>query len=304
MTRYLQAQSGQASRMVACGLALLALARALPAQERTAPAALPPPSTGVIGFTAPLRTITLAPLRTGRIAKLLVDEGEFIEGGKPAVLLDDTVQRHQVEIARAQAASTLEADLARVRMEQAAAELKRIEALARSTNASSKELADARANARAAELTWQEAVFKHEQAQRQYALQQAMLDELHLKAPFSGYVAQRHKDVGDTVEEREGVLTLVQLDPLVVMLDCPLELASVVRAGRAVRVLPLDTGLPPRTGEVYFVSRVADPASQTFKVKVRVPNADTAWVAGLRVRVDFPAPAATAHTEGVHNAGK
>ncbi|GEM_PF-1699552 len=304
MWEWFSTNKGGGGGRIAGAVLLVALVGVAAAQESAAPVVFSPPPAGVIGFTAPLHTATLAPLRTGRISRLLADEGDFIDAGKPAVLLDDTVQRHQVEIAKALASSTIEVEMARVRMEQTAAELERIKALARSTNASSKELADAQANAEAARLNWQQAVFKHEQAQRQYALQQAMLDEFQLKAPFSGYVSQRLKDVGDTVEEREGVLTLVQLDPLVVQLDCPLELARKVRAGRQVRVVPLDGGRTPRTGEVVFVSRVADPASQTFKVKVRVANTDMGWIAGLRVSVDFSAQAAQAAAHGTATAGK
>ena len=113
------------------------------------------------------------------------------------------------------------------------------------------------------------------------------MDELSLEAPFRGYISERLKEVGDTVEEREAILTVVQLDPLVVELDCALGDTPRLRAGQRVRIAPLDVSQAARVGEVYFVSKVADPASQTFKVKIWVPNADNSWAAGVRVAVDL-----------------
>jgi RND family efflux transporter MFP subunit len=241
------------------------------------------------GFTKPYREVTLAALQTGRVAALPVEEGRYVAAGALAAKLDDTVQMQRVGIARALAESTFEIELARVRCAQAERELERLRGLRGVSTVSTKELADAEANAAAAGLELQQAHFKHAQALREFALQRALLEELHVKTPFAGYVAERLCEVGDTVEEREGILTLVQLDPLVVTIDCPLERVADLTTGQTVRLIPTDTAQPPREGEVVFVSRVADAASQTLKVKVHVPNPKAEWLAGMQVRVALDA---------------
>ena len=239
------------------------------------------------GFTSPFRTVTLAAVDAGRIKDIPIDEGDCVKAGDVAVLLDDSVQQQRVKIAEALALSILEIELARVESVQLLWELEQLEKLNNDSYTSVNELTQARAAANSAKLALKQAEFKHEQACREHVLQQALLDELTLKAPFAGYISERMKEIGDTVEEREGVLTLVRLDPLVVALDCPIELVSQVRAGRPVLVQPVADGALPRAGEISFISKVADPASQTFKVKILIPNSDRAWMAGMRVKVDF-----------------
>lgn len=297
-------------RMLAC-LALAATVAERPGwagDQTTAdpfPPALAEDAGSVIGFTAPLRTVTLAALQPGRIRELPAAEGERIEAGAPAIHLDDTVQRQRMKSAQALAESTIEIDLARVRKEHASRELERIEGLAASSSVSTKELGDARTSVEATELEFQQARFKHSQDAREYGLQKAMCEQMHVRAPFTGYVSAHLKREGDSVEDREGVLTLVQLDPLVVAIDCPFEYATRVASGQTVNVKPIDGAGSPRNGEVFFASRVADAASQTFKVKIKVANTDAAWMAGMRVRVDlFDNAVAAAGTDGAQDSGK
>jgi len=244
----------------------------------------------VTGFTVPVRTVTLAALQTGRIADIPIPEGQLVQADQASVLLDDTVQQRRVSIAKAQAESIVEIELAQVRLSQMERELARIESLGDDSFASTKELSDARAEVDAARLSLAKAEFEHAQALREYELQSALLDELCIKAPFTGYVVEHLKEVGDTVEEREGILTVVQLDPLVIELDCPLTLAPRVHETDNVLVTPVDALAEPRTGRVEFVSRVADAASQTLKIKIHVSNGDATWVAGMQVGVDLAHP--------------
>ncbi|MBU0639839.1 MAG: efflux RND transporter periplasmic adaptor subunit [Planctomycetes bacterium] len=237
------------------------------------------------GFTAPFRTVTLAAVRTGRIQAIPLAEGTLAQSGAVAVLLDDQVQQRRVAISKALAESNLEIDLAQVRLRQAQNELERLRKIGVDAYATTKELSDAQTAVDTARVALAQAQFRHEQAQREHALQQALLDELRVRAPFPGYVAERLKEVGETVEEREGILTLVQLDPLLVTVDCALDLAAQLRPGQQVAVQPRAAPGTTRVGEVSLINRVADPASQTCKVKISVPNPDNGWIAGARVAI-------------------
>ena len=80
---------------------------------------------------------------------------------------------------------------------------------------------------------------------------------------------------------------LCQLDPLHVTVDCPLSLAPVVQVGDQARVRPADRAWAPRPGTVILAHRVADGASQTFKIKLSVDNKDAGWMSGMKVTVEF-----------------
>lgn len=245
----------------------------------------------LVGFTAPARLVTLAAVQPGRLADVAVTEGQQVPAGTLLFRMDDDVQQRRVAVAQAAAASTVESELAQLELREAQRELDRIKTLG-PDSATSKERGDAAARVDQAALLVAQAEFKHSQAQRELAYQQALLDNLHFRAPFDGYVAAVARQAGDTLEEQAAVITLAQLDTLEVEVDCPLHTAVGLAADATVTVRPADGLATARPGRVTFVSRVADPASQTVKLKISVPNPDGAWLAGMRVNVTCAPPAA------------
>lgn len=242
----------------------------------------------LVGLTAPRRRVALAAVQEGRIESIPVDEGDFVRAGQVVFSLDDAVQRANVDIAAARAESTLEIDLARARWERAERDRDWRLKLHGDERASSKELNDARSDAEVLGLEYRLAVFGSAQAARTLELQRRLLEQYHVRAPFDGYVVDIARKAGETVDRFEVVLTLAQLDPLEVALDCPIPLAACFHAGDRLTVRPVDGASPARTGIVALASLVGDGASQTFKLKLLVDNADRAWVAGIKVAVDLP----------------
>lgn len=209
-------------------------------------------------------------------------------GGEPIFSLADEAQQVRVQIAKAKAETTLAVELARARWEQTRQELERLADLHGEANATPKEYSDAVSEETITHLEFEQAQFKHTQDVLAYELEQAKLDELHIRVPFSGYVSRQIKEVGETVDEREFVVTLVQLNPLLVAVDCPLALAPLVHRNARVTVRPMDDHWAPRQGTVTLINAVADAASQTFKVKLTIDNEDGGWTSGMKVTVEFP----------------
>lgn len=254
-------------------------------------------SSVITGFTAPLRNVVLGSTCTGRIEAILVDEGARVETGATVVRLDGDVQRHRFELADAQARSELEVELALLRLEQARTARDHLQTVGVGA-ASTYELTTARIEVALAEVDVARARFRQEQAAREAALQQSLLDEYEIRAPFAGFVVEHLRQPGETVEDREGIVRLVQLDPLVVTVDCPLELVPAIQIGGVAEVMPDGPGAMPRRGTIVYVSPVADAASQTLKVKLHVANADTGWRAGMRVLVSLGSGAARPASAG------
>ncbi len=265
--------------IVACGSLGDSLAHAQPT-------VLPQPLR-VSGIATPRQIVSLGAVPEGRIARLYAAEDQLIKAGQILVSLDDAVQAVRVATARTRAEATADVDLARVRMEQTAQELQRLSQLDTGGFATSKELQDARLEAEVGRLQYASATQNQRLAELDYEREQAVLEQYHVRAPFDGYVAQVLKHPGDTVGEREVIVVLVDLSSLDVTVDCPIALAPRVAVGQRVLVQPIDQQWSIRTGEVITASRAADPASQTFRVRIRVPNEDAAWISGLRVQVDF-----------------
>jgi RND family efflux transporter MFP subunit len=241
----------------------------------------------IIGITSPKEEATLSALQPGRIERIEVKEGVFVRKDDLLVALDDGLQRIRTEIAKAQSQFTLEIERTQARMQEAQRELKRISDLANSQVATPKELDQAKLIAEITRIEHNIADFEHQQAIREYQRHKLLLEQRYIRAPFDGYVTKLHRHLGENVEEREEILTLVELNSLNVLIDCPLSLAYQIRIGDKIPVHPVNSHWLPRIGEVVLVSRVADPGSQTFKVKLVVINKDAIWKAGLKVEVDF-----------------
>lgn len=242
---------------------------------------------GIVGMTTSYRQATLATILPARIAEIPVREGASISQGQLVVALEDGVQAARVAVAQVEAESNYGIDLARVRLTHAERELSRLAQLNGQDHASSKEYHDAQTTAEAARLEFEIAKLERVKAQAVYHRERELLEQYRIVTPFSGYVAKHLKHPGESVDHLEGIVHLVQLDPIVVSLDCPLALASQIVAGDSFTVVPTNHLLAPRVGVVTLASRVADAASQTFRVKLTVANKDTAWPVGMKVVVRF-----------------
>ncbi len=255
----------------------------------------------LVGLSAPSQDAALAVDFDARVRDLLIREGQPVTAGAPLIRFEDEAHRLRAEIAQFEASSTLHLELAQVRVRHAESELARIEGLGSTT--STKELLDARLAAEAARLEHSIAQLKHAQAARQHRLEQELLQQRTLTAPFEGVVVQIAPEVGETVERGAEIMRLVKLHPLRVTFNCPIEIAHEMTRGQPVQLRATLPGASQRVGHIDFISPVVDPASQMVMVRVSVGNDSRDWPAGVRVEMDVPGPApapAVATSVGSH----
>lgn len=252
------------------------------------------------GFTAPRRTAILAPAEPGRLQQLLVKEGDFVESGQLVASLEDGAQRARLGLSKHRADSELMVEQARIKQRRYDEDRSRIEELQSKGKASEAELIAAQADSDIARVQVGLAQWEHRQDLLDVELQSRLLERLEIRAPFAGFVTERLHEVGESVETRDGIFRLVELDPLTVVVDFPLFAAAGLAPGQSLQVLPSDPTLGSRAGTIEFVNRVADAASQTVRLKLRVANDDRRWIAGMRVNVELPKPAASPEQAAVH----
>lgn len=250
-------------------------------------ASAPPLESPVTGLTAPKRQAIIGSLQEGRLRSVLVTEGDYVDAGATLFVLDDSVQRASTEIAEARAESLIEVDLAKAQWEHAQKERDWWEKLRGDERASSKELTDAVAVERIRDLEYRLAVFTREQAYRGAEMQRRLLDQFRAVAPFSGYVVGVHRKEAESVDRLEPVVTLAQLDPLEVNFDCPIGAAGSVRQMQTICVQTTEPVPAAREARITYVGRIADAASQTFRLRAEVDNGIEPWLAGVKVVIDW-----------------
>lgn len=134
----------------------------------------------------------------GRVERLLVKEGDRVHKGQLLLQLHDQEQRALLLQAQANLkAAELERRSACQQAALSERDRQRAESLARKNLISGEALDRKRTDAQIAQLSCQQAAVKVEQVDAQRALYQVQLDDMQLRAPFSGIVAQINGELGE-----------------------------------------------------------------------------------------------------------
>lgn len=234
----------------------------------------------------------------GVIESTLVERGDRVAAGQPIATLRSDVERQSVAVALSKAQAVGELKAAEANAELARQKLARAKDLADQQFISSQALEQARAEAMVAENRLAQAREQRSVFAREHELAQAQLGLRTIRSPIAGVVVERYLTAGERVEEKPLVRVAV-IHPLRVEVVMPASMYASVQQGMNITVIPEFAGATPRTARVTLVDRVIDGASNTFRARAELPNADYALPAGLRCRADLgQAAPATARAAG------
>ena len=219
----------------------------------------------VQGQAEPNRHVVLKVETDGRVEQLPAERGSPVQAGQPLVQL--ATDDRQARLARA------EALVARHAEELAAFESLRSQGFQSTTDASRAraDLASAKADLAAIALD---------------------IDRTVIHAPFEGVLESREVELGEAVRSGDPLLTVVDIDPLVVSGQVPQHSIAQL-SQRAPATVILATG-ERLQGRVRYIARMSDPQTRTFRVEVEVPNPDGTLPAGVSAELRFPLD--TVHT--------
>jgi len=234
----------------------------------------------------PFRVADISSPVAGVIDQLYVERSQQVSAGEVVAELEASVERSNVDLARYRAGVESEIGLGEVNINFDKLRKKRVQSLLVDQNIS-------RENADQIERELQLSKWKLKQARelaeiRQLELRKAekQLKQKSISAPFDGFVLDTFKYRGEYVED-QAILRLAQLDPLVVEAIVPMENFGTIKPGMSAEVMPEVLLKEKVTGEVIAVDRIGDTASNTFGVKLSIPNPDNRIPAGLKCIVKF-----------------
>jgi RND family efflux transporter MFP subunit len=222
----------------------------------------------------------------GVVESVLVERGDLVLRGQVLVQLQAHVERAALALARersAQAGEVRSATSARVLAER---ELQRAKELAGDNFVSPTYVDRARAEAEVAGGRTDQAQERRRTAARELELAQAQLAQRTIRSPISGVVVDRFMSPGEFVEQKP-LLRVATIDPLRVDVLVPAVAFGQVQIGMRGRVVPEMAGHGTHEAVVKSVDRVIDAASNTFRVRLELPNPNSALPAGLRCKVEL-----------------
>ncbi len=242
----------------------------------------------------------------GRVARVSVEEGQFVRKGQVLAELDCSDYRNAYEASAGQATAVEAAAIqamngvraqelqqARIEFERAQDEYQRQKYLYDHQSlpandfhkieavylASQQRYSMAQEGARIEEK--QAAQGQAHAANGQLSEAEKHVGDCRLRAPISGFVGMRHVDVGDTVVPGNPVFSVLDLDPVKVRVGIPeAEIGKVHEDARAVVTIP-SLNSQRFEGKVEAVGFSADSVSRTFTTKIAIPNPTHVLRAGM-----------------------
>ena len=237
----------------------------------------------------------------GVIDHVYVERGDFVTKGQALAQLNANVERAALQAAKLRAEATAELKAAASNHEFAQKKKIRTEDLYRQNFVSMQAADQASTEAQVAEMRLRQAREAQRLAQQELAQAQAQVGQRTIKSPLSGVVVERYLSEGERVEDKP-VLKVATVDPLKVEVIVPASYFSRIKQGMTATVKPEMADVETRTAKVIVVDRVIDPASNSFRVRLELPNPNNSVPPGLRCKVVFDtaalAPAETTGKQG------
>jgi len=228
----------------------------------------------------------------GVVERIEVERGDRVSKGQVLAVLKSGVERAALKVATTRAESDADLKAAAASAEFNRKKLERARDLFQKEFVAQQAVDQARAEA---DLADQKLVQTREQrglARQERDLAAAQLELRVIRSPIDGVVAERYVWPGERVDDKP-LLRIAKVDPLRVQLVVPVAMYSQVQLGGLASVMPEFPGATALSARVTMIDKVADPASNTFRVHLEMPNRDAALPAGLRCKADFGAgPAA------------
>ena len=266
------------------GLAVLSAGIALPLRSDPQPA-----SEALQGVVLPSRVIHLGAAAEGLLSEVRVDRGDHVKRGQVVATLDFNVQEANMRLAKARTEAMASLESARLRASQAKEDLARRELLVTEGLITEDETNVYRTKSRLADLDEKKAEETKRLAGFEFKRSSALLKQGTILSPINGVVIERFLSAGEMLTKSGSgeVLTLAQLDPLMIELNAPLELFEVLKLGQPAEINFIGIDLGQRRARITVLDRIVDTASDTFRVRLELPNPKLSIPAGLRAEVEF-----------------
>ncbi len=252
----------------------------------------------------------ISPRIQGRLAEVLVDQGDAVKAGQVLARLDDGELKQQVAVAQAALEAT-RATVTRVRADEARARAVQEQALLSHGRATElmatkvvsqtdldqavEALGVAEADLARAQAAIVEAGSQVRTADMNLLYRREQLAFTEIQSPYDGLIVRRDRERGDMVLPGSSLLYLIATNELWISAWVDETAMAALTVGQPARILFRADAEQACAGEVARVGREADRETREFVVDVRVGKLPPNWAVGQRAEVFIE----TARTSGV-----
>jgi membrane fusion protein, multidrug efflux system len=228
----------------------------------------------LIGTTEPIRESVVASEVSGLVEAFYVKAGDFVTRGTPLAVLGSTGARLRLKGAMAARAGI------QARLVLAEKELARVSSL-KSTNS-------------VAERQYDEAFYNHSALDKELLMNAADIEQLeyeisrkNVQAPFEGFVAAEHTQVGEWMNTGGAVVTLVDMNRILIKVDVPEKYVVGIQSNGHVQVVINSLGNKPMDAAISTILPMGDSNARTFPVHMELSNNKFRIKSGMAAAVTF-----------------
>lgn len=227
-------------------------------------------------------TADVAAFYAGRVVAIRVRVGDTVKANDVVAELDPVDAKEQIAQARAQAkAAAAERNRAKVERDAAAAEVARLEPLAKDKLISELEIDRQRAKASALGASVESAAASEAEAQARVRLLEKRIVESVVRAPFGGRVADRYVDPGAIVAAGARLVRVVAVAPLRVRFEVPESDVAQLAAGTVLTVTTQGTGNKGVPARVSGVASEVSRERRVASVEALIETPPAGWLPGM-----------------------
>lgn len=241
------------------------------------------------GYVEADRMSRVGPKVAGRVAKVLVREGDAVQEGQVLVELDPTDQRSAIAAARSRVlAARARSAAARANLIEVKVQADRQRVLVDREIGPRSVLEDLQARIGSLQAQVMAADAEVQAAQAEAEVQRVGLGSLTVVAPIRGVVVDHPIEVGEIVgPERATLLTIADLTTLQVEIDVPETRLALVRIGGPCEIV-LDA-FPSRRfrGQTLRIGQRVDRAKATVPIEIAFAEPPTNVLPDMSARVSF-----------------
>lgn len=237
--------------------------------------------------------VQLFPEISGRVAQVLVQNGDKVEEGDPLARINDTQFREQVQQAEAGLSiSRAQLKQAQSRLNELEAQYKRTKVLSEKELSSDLEMERLEAQLQSAQADVELAEAQVKQAESTLQERQDQLAKTVIRAPINGTVGQRNAEVGMQVNTGTRLFTIGDLDRLRIEVVLTENMLSNVEVGQTARIYVgggsnINNASDVLTAELSRISPFLNPVTRSTEAEIDVVNPGNMLRPGMFVAVDI-----------------
>lgn len=241
------------------------------------------------GYVVPQKASKVGAKMPGRIAKMLVAEGDLVKAGQVIAELEKGGPVATVGAAKARvAAARARATAARANVAEISMQVDRQKTLVDKGAAGQATLDDLTARQRALEEAARAADAEVRATEAEIGALQASVDDLTVRAPIDGTVIAKPLEVGELVGlQTESLTEIADLGSQVVETDVPEARLGLMKVGTPCEVVLDAFPDKRRRGEVVEIGRKVNRAKATVVVKVRFVDGTEGVLPDMSARTSF-----------------